>query len=449
MRLTDIPRTTGFRIVLLFVMLFELAALILFGFLYWQTVGYLEDSVDDQLARLQAPLVRLPLSAMRDAIDQLTAESDDLYRIGLVDGTGNHLVGNLPSFSWQKALLDQPFKIVLKIGPKRRLFHAIVRQLPSGERLVVSQNVHEMAEFKDLLVNAMAWGSLLTLAVGLVGGGAMGIGAVRRMDAVTDAIKRIVAGDLSKRLPCRGKFDDIDRLVGVVNRMLDEIEWLMREVKGVCDGVAHDLRTPLTRLLAGLERARRRNVSASQYASAVDEAIDEVRSVLSTFGALLRISEIESGARKAGFTQVDMARIASDVVEFYDPVGDEKGIHLSLDTVTDGLAIMPGDASLLFEAIGNLVDNALKFTAAGGQVTVTVESDVAGPAVTVTDNGPGIASEDRETVLLRFRRSEKAKHVPGSGLGLSLVAAVARLHGLDLKIEDADPGCRIALRRAG
>jgi signal transduction histidine kinase len=254
---------------------------------------------------------------------------------------------------------------------------------------------------------------------------------------------------LAERLPTRGTAGDLDRLVDVVNGMLDDIERLMHEVKGASDGIAHDLRTPLTRLLAGLERAGRRAASVEEYATAIDEATVETKAVLSTFGAMLRISEVEDGARRTGFKTLDLAAIAADVTEFYEPLAEGKGVSFSLKDESGGSAKMAGDPSLLFEAIGNLVDNAIKFTPSGGRVTLRVFRENEKRGIIVTDTGRGIPAEECGAVLRRFYRAEWSRHTAGSGLGLSLVAAIARLHGLDLVIEDAKPGCRVTLRREG
>jgi signal transduction histidine kinase len=271
--------------------------------------------------------------------------------------------------------------------------------------------------------------------------------AMRRIDGVTRAIQRIVNGDLSERLPTRGRTDDLDRLAIVVNGMLAEIERLMHEVKGVCDNIAHDLRTPLTRLLAGLERTRRWNASSDDYAAAIDEAVVETKAVLNTFAALLRIAEVESGARRAGFTDTDISEVIADAVEFYEPVAEQKGIALVRFAPEGEPAVMRGDPSLLFEAVGNLVDNALKFTPRGGRVTVCGFDRAGTIGFEVTDTGPGIPADEAASVLRRFYRAESSRNTPGSGLGLALVAAVVRLHGMDLAISDAKPGCRVTIAR--
>jgi signal transduction histidine kinase len=307
----------------------------------------------------------------------------------------------------------------------------------------VAQDMTGIRAFRALLLQSCLWGGLATVLVGFIGAAMAGADAVRRIDGVTRAMQRIIRGDLSGRLPTRGDTGDLDRLALQVNFMLGEIERLMSEVKGVCDNVAHDLRTPLTRLLGGLERVHRRPGSAEQYAAAIDEAIQDVRGVLKTFAAMLRIAEVESGARRAGFTSVDLSQITADVVEFYEPMAEAKGIMLSL--ACDAAVAMRGDPSLLFEAVGNLVDNALKFTPPGGRVNVRSFAAAGKIGVEVTDSGPGIPAEQREAVLRRFYRAEQSRHTPGSGLGLALVAGVAGLHGMMVEIGDANPGCRIAL----
>ena len=314
----------------------------------------------------------------------------------------------------------------------------------SGNLLLIAQSASGANRFDAVLIHALLVGGLVTGFLGLFGAAIAGADAVRRIDAVTDTTQRIVAGDLSQRLPVRGRSGDLDRLAHVINGMLDEIERLIQGVKGVCDSIAHDLRTPLTRLLAGLERARRRAQSTEDFATAIEDASIETRAVLRTFSAMLRISEVRSGARRAGFTSVDLAQVVTDVAEFYEPLADEKGI--SLVWQPDGsVATLPGDPSLLFEAVGNLIDNAIKFTPSGGHIEVRVLSDPRRIGVEVSDTGPGIPSEERDAVSRRFYRLEQSRTAPGSGLGLALVAAITRLHGMDLVISDANPGCRINL----
>jgi signal transduction histidine kinase len=447
-RLSDLRRTTSFRLALLFLALFGAGSLTLFGFLYWQTAGYLKSGTDEWLGREITSLVATSPSELIEHLNEHAAQDPEGNRpFALFDSAGKKAAGNLAKLPTPSLPSDRPFEFRLNRRGEAVSFRGLAHRLPSGDIVLVSENVHEMHEFRELLVGAMAWGGLLVLVMGLAGAAVIGAGSVRRIDEVARAIERIVNGNLAERLPTRGTAGDLDRLVDVVNGMLDDIERLMHEVKGASDAIAHDLRTPLTRLLAGLERASRRAASVDEFAAAIDEAIIETKAVLSTFGAMLRISEVEDGARRTGFTTLDLAALAADVTEFYEPLAEGKGVSFSLKDESGGSTRMAGDPSLLFEAIGNLIDNAIKFTPSGGQVTVRVFRENENLGVIVADTGPGIPAEEREAVLRRFYRAERSRHTPGSGLGLSLVAAVARLHGLALVIEDASPGCRVTLRR--
>jgi signal transduction histidine kinase len=251
-------------------------------------------------------------------------------------------------------------------------------------------------------------------------------------------------GQLTERLPLRGTGDDFDRLAAIVNRMLDEIERLMHEVKGVGDEIAHDLRTPLTRLRARMERAHTGAASMDELRVSLGEAISELDQTLATMEALLRIAEIEDGRRRAGFKSVVVGQIAAEVNELYAPAAEDREVALSIDL--DDLRTVHGDRDLLFEAITNIVDNAVKFTPRGGAIAISVLAGGPGPILRVQDTGGGIPPGEREAVLRRFYRSDRSRHEPGTGLGLSLVAAIARLHRFRLSIEDtAAKGCSIIL----
>jgi signal transduction histidine kinase len=444
--LSEIRRTTSFRLALLFLGLFGAASLILFGFLYWQTAGYVAGGVDDWLTREMAARVSDPRELDGQITAHMAADPAGRRPFALFDADGHRIAGNPAELPSPLPGMDRVFDFMLPQGGEPVPFRGILHRMPSGDVFMVAQDMRDSREFRDVLLGTMASAGLVVLILGLIGAGIIGAGALGRIDGVTRAIERIVDGDLKERLPNGGTGGDLDRLIQVVNRMLDEIERLMHEVKGVTDNIAHDLRTPLTRLVAGLERARRRAASAGEYADAVDEAIVEAKGMLATFNALLRIAEVEAGARRAGFTTVDLNTVAADVTDFYEPLAERKGIALSLET--DGAsAAMPGDPSLLFEAMGNLVDNAIKYTPSGGRVALRILGTNDGLGIAVSDTGSGIPETERDMVLRRFHRVEKCRHTPGSGLGLSLVAAVAKLHGLRLAIEDASPGCRVTLRR--
>lgn len=456
MRLVDLPRTTSFRLALWFLLLFGAASLGLFGFLYWQTRQYVVGRVDDWLMREQTLLGPLDRD---DLVQRLTAHvvaDPSLERpLALFDPAGRQLAGTplkLSATALDNMPRDSVFEFTLPQGGHTITFRGLAHRRPSGDLLIAARDMQATHAFAGVLLKAFILGGLVTTILGLAGAAIVGADAVRRIAGVTRATQRIVDGDLSERLPTRGRADDFDRLIQVINGMLGELERLMQEVKGVCDNIAHDLRTPLTRLLAGLERTRRRagaKVGAEctgDYAAAVDEAIHETKDVLKTFAAIMRISEAESGARRAGFTDADLCEVVADAAELYEPMAEAKGVRLLLAS-RGTAALMRGDPNLLFEAVGNLVDNALKFTPPGGCVTVRGFARSGTVGIEVTDTGPGIPEDEREPVLRRFYRAETSRHTPGSGLGLALVAAVARLHGMDLVISDAMPGCRIMLVR--
>lgn len=447
-RLTDIPRTTSFRLALLFFGLFGAASLILFGFIYLQTAGYLTNAVDDWLRSVIAAARGGVFSTQRfeELRTRAIADPEGRRPIAVFDASGQWIDGSAATLPYPLPAMDEPFDFEQQRGGAMEPFRGMLHRLESGNIFLVAQDMREVHRFNDRLIEAMASGALVVLVLGLAGAVLTGAGAAGRIDGVTRAIERIVNGDLSERLPSSRKGGDLNRLVQVVNRMLDEIERLMDEVKDVTDEIAHDLRTPLTRLLAGLERAHRRARSPEEFGIAVEEAIAETRGILVTFGALLRIAEVESGARRAGFTPLDLNAVAEDVADFYEPLAERKNILVSLETSAVPIELL-GDPSLLFEAIGNIVDNAIKFTPSGGRVRLRAFKASDRLGIEISDTGPGIPEAERDAVLRRFHRVDKCRNAPGSGLGLTLVAAVARLHGFALSIEDARPGCRATLWR--
>jgi signal transduction histidine kinase len=447
-RLRELPRTTSFRLALLFAGLFGLASLLLFGLIYWQTVGYVSRDINDWLARETSVRALTPPSELKRVLDARAAlDPAGQTMIALFRADGVWLAGNKACLPAVLPAMDRPFRFTLPRGGEPDPFRGMVHRVSAGEILLVGRDMREINEFRHRLLGAMASGGALVLALGLGGAAIIGAGTLSRIERITRAIERIVNGDLSERLPGGGRSGDLARLIEVVNRMLDEIERLMREVQGVTEDIAHDLRTPLTRLLAGLERVRRRGMTAADCTDAIDESIVETKGILATFRALLRIAEVESGARRAGFTFVDLDALAADVAELYEPVAEGKGVLLSLATVGNGAAWIQGDPNLLFEAVGNLVDNAIKYSGPGARVGVRVLATRDRLGIEVADTGPGISVAEREAVLRRFHRIDKSRATPGSGLGLSLVAAVARLHDLKLEIGDARPGCIATLWR--
>ncbi|MBV8627363.1 MAG: sensor histidine kinase [Paraburkholderia sp.] len=446
MRLTELQRTTGFRLATLFLVLFGVIAVLLFGYLCREITGFEQERIDDWLIREHAQL-------KREAPDELVKRFEHQNQFdprrqrpfGLSETSGKHLAGGFAGDLPAIPVFDKPFSMRLANLPGHPPGRCIAAHVPDSRIALQCQNTLELDHFDDELVQALLSTATITLLIGLIGASLIGISAMRRLDAVTASIEEIVAGNLSRRLPVHSKRHDVDRLVVVVNRILDEIERLMNEVKGVCDAIAHDLRTPLTRMLGGLERAQRRVKTEAEHRAAIDETIVETTGLLRTFNALLRISEIESGVRRAGFTSVNLAAVADDVFEFYEPTAEDKQVAFELQRTVSGPLEIQGEPNLLFEALANLVDNAIKFAPHGGVVRIRLWHDTRGAGVTIQDDGPGIARSERDAVLRRFYRGESSRRTPGSGLGLSLVAAVAGMHGMTLEFHDAAVGCAISL----
>ena len=280
------------------------------------------------------------------------------------------------------------------------------------------------------------------LLLGIAGGVFVSRRVLKRVDAMTGTTQTIMAGDLSGRLSVIGSGDEFDRLGGNLNEMLDQIEKLMSGVRDVSNAIAHDLRTPLTRLRTNLEQLRD-EAQSNDVRARIEATLTEADALLATFSSLLRITEIEAGNRRSEFGEVRLDKLITDVVELYEPLAAEKNLHLTADTLTP--LRTGGDRDLLFQAISNLVDNAIKYAPANGAVTIRLGTAPAGPRVIVTDSGTGIPVDERRRVFERFYRLETHRGSPGSGLGLSLVAAVVNLHGGSVTLEDNRPGLRVQL----
>lgn len=425
--------------------MFGSASLIFVTVIYFTTSSYLSGNPDERMRYQARSFDGNSFRQIGAFLDQHNiADPTSRRPFGLFTADGRWVGGNLKHLPTPVPSPEAFFETNVHNSHENTVYRAFIHRLPDGRLIVVSRNIEELQHFRDELFEGTLLGLVLMTIVGVAGAIVIGVGSVRRFDGLTRSIERITQGDLSGRLPLRGTNDETDRLVRVINAMLDQIERLMGEVKGVCDSVAHDLRTPLTRLLAGLERANRRNLSDVERSAEIEHAVAEVNLMLRTFAALLRISEVEDGARRALFRDVDLVQIAADAVEYYEPAADEKSIHLYLNPPATGGTgtTISGDMDLLFEAFGNLIDNAIKYTPAGGHIRVELQD---GPVVSITDDGCGIDAFDRDKLQLRFERGSRSRGLPGNGLGLPLVSAIARLHGLALHFDDVERGCRAVL----
>ena len=312
----------------------------------------------------------------------------------------------------------------------------------------MGRDLHELENSRRLIARTLFWGLVITLALGLVGGAMMTRSLVRRIESINQTGREIMSGDLSRRIPTDSSGDDFDELAANLNAMLDRIQSLMEEVRRITDNIAHDLKTPLSRLKNSLERLNLAGLEDPEDRQVlIEQSISEADGLLSTFNALLRIANIESGERRSAFKELELQPLLRDLVEYYQPLAEERQQDLRLKVSAPQSVV--GDRDLLFQAFANLLDNAVKYIPARGRIEVRLERQHDCPRVLIVDSGPGIPTQERGKVFRRFYRSEQSRGLPGNGLGLSLVAAVARLHQIDLVLEDNAPGLRVVLSFPG
>ncbi len=443
MRIRDLWRIARFRLTLFYGTLFAVGVVALLGLIYWQTAGYMSGQIDQVLrveakAFAAAPPERLP----GWIADDLARDARHIDFFGLFSADRVWITGNIQAFPADLAIDGPPRQLRAADGlsPGAR---ALAVRLPWGELLVVGRDVTQLGEIRKIILHALFWSGGLILVLGLTLAAAVSVGPLRRIAEIQAAAQVVTQGDFARRLPVTGRHDELDMLSATVNRMLDEIERLVGEIKSAGDSLAHDLRTPVTRLRALLYRLQQQTPPEDPHAGAVDQALDETDALLTRFRALLRLAEIEGGARRAGFRAVDPGEVLAQIQDLYEPLATEHGV--TIEAQLDPTGTIQADPELLFEALSNLADNAIKFTPPGGRVGLRLEATPDGPRVTVTDDGPGVAAEERAAVLQRFYRSDRDRLRPGSGLGLSIVAAILRLHGFALTLADAEPGLKVVI----
>ncbi|MDC8015923.1 sensor histidine kinase [Tahibacter soli] len=446
----DLWRTNSSRLLLIFGALFALWCAALIGVIQWNTTRYLSNIVDLKLDNLQRYFTTLDRERLREAIKATEAfDLRDVLSHGVFDRNGKLLMGNLASIP-PELPLDGAVHLLTDGVQRTSGYHAqrargIAVYLTSGELLVLVRDTSVIDAVGAIIWRAMLFGLPLIVVPGLIGALLLSRGPRRRVQAIEAAVQPIMRGDLRRRLPVSGHGDELDLLAGIVNTMLVEIERLMGEVKGVCDNIAHDLRTPLTRLRAQLHRLQLETPADDTRAALIERTIGDADALLDRFRALLRISELEDMHRRAGFAEVDLVATLKHVREIYAPLAEDKQIEFALETPTKVPAVR-GDPHLVFEALSNLVDNAIKFTPPQGTVRVHTTLDANGPRIDVIDNGPGIRACDRGAVVQRFYRggTQPAEH--GQGLGLAIVAAIVKLHSFGLEIGEGDgAGAKVSL----
>jgi signal transduction histidine kinase len=427
---------------------FVSSTIVLFTLLYWLTSSYLVREVDE---RLRGEVTEFQSIGRAEAVATITAlcrrDIATSRPYGVFDGNGTWLAGNMTRLPDRLDRVPFDYTQPLAGGGVGSAGHyrGIIVPTTSGLRILVGHSIDEISSFDRTLVRTLCAGVLITILLAIVCGRALNGMSNRRIREISETSREIMAGKLNRRLPTRGTSHDLDRLATIVNTMLDEIERLVEEVRGVCAGVAHDLRTPMTQLRAGLERASRRSRTREDYSDAVETAITQSDLVLNRFTALLRIADVEASVRRASFAPVAIDTVLRDLVELYEPLAHERGIRMTVQAQSPVHVI--GDVDLLFGAVENLLDNALKFTPTGGVIRLTAHCNGERVIVEITDTGPGIALAEREAVLRPFYRSMNLhSKASGHGLGLSLVAAIARVHDAEFELSDNQPGCKASVR---
>lgn len=439
-------RSSVFRLTLAYAGAFAGSVLVLVAFLYVRTGTVLEAEADAAIAAevegLSDHYTALGLTGLIAEVGQRLAAPqgrNTLYL--LIDDAGRSLAGNL-TFWPREVERDGPWVMFdlrrIEEGEATRAeARARVFDLPDGARLLVGRDLRERVALEGAMVEGLAWTLGATLVLGIGGGFVLARRVLRRIDTIERTAATIVRGDLSRRIPLRGRADEFDRLGERLNEMLAEIERLMSAMREVGDNVAHDLRRPLTRLKGRLDSALRAMPDSAEGRGAIEAAIEETDTVIATFNALLAIARAEAAAPEA-MEDVDLAAVAVDAAELYRPLAERKAIDLVVEAARP--VWLRGHRHLLAQAVANLIDNAVKFSSERGRIRVTAKTTADGATVAVADHGPGIAPADRARAVRRFVRLDASRSTPGSGLGLSLVDTVARLHRGTLRLDDNAPG---------
>jgi signal transduction histidine kinase len=448
-RLSERWRSSTTRLIVVYGAFFVAWTVVLAGVANWQISRYFDHVVDqilEQRAHYLASVERARLPALLAATSELDLRG--AMSSGLFDAAGRYLSGDIdrlpPDLPADGAVHPLPGGVQRISGERGTRTRGVAVRLGDGSVMMLVRDYRVIDQVGVILRGGLLWALSLTLIPGLLGGFLLSRGPLRRVRGIETAIQPVMRGDLGARLPVSGRRDELDMLATIVNRMLEQIERLLGEVKGVSDSIAHDLRTPLTRLRAQLHRARQSSEADDPRSRLVEQCIVDADALLERFRALLRISELEDLRRRSGFGEVDAGETLRRVHELYAPLAEEKGVALMLRT--EAPASLHADAHLLFEALANLVENAIKFTPTKGTVALRASGGERGARFDVFDSGPGIAPGEREAVLRRFYRASGSGGEHGHGLGLPLVAAIARLHGYRFEIADNDPcGTRATL----
>lgn len=455
MNLPRLFRTTAFRLSLLYAALFGAMALVLMVFIYLSTSHNIDKRTDATITlEMDGLRDRFHDAGLEGLITSVTKRSvpgvvtGRLYLLARPDYTP--LAGNI--HRWPAALkkngaawvnLNLPREEVRHLDDDYTQARALISVLPNGYHLLVGRNLHAREDLLEDMLATFAWALGITLGLALAGGVLMSHSVLRRIDAINRASRQIMSGNLTQRMPVQGSNDEFDQLTQNLNAMLDQIERLMEGMRRVTDNVAHDLRSPLARMRNRLDVTLLGSRSEQEYRAAIEQSLADIESLLKTFNALLSIAQAESGSRREDWEKIDLGTLMDDIADLYTPLAEDRCLTLTREIVPG--ALITGNPHLLAQALGNLLDNAIKYTPSGGRIQIRVGAYEDRCEVRVSDTGPGIPAQARARVLERFVRLETSRSTPGNGLGLSLVNAVAHYHHARLELSDNAPGLAASL----
>ena len=455
MLLAKTLRSSTFKHALIAIVVFGAFVIALFTYVYFSAISFVQGQTDQMIAAeftsLQSAYEHSGREGLIALIKQRTANGSlEGATYLLTDPSFVPIVGTLDTWplAFRVAKGNQNPNApawqtdVASGSPLRATFET----LPNGDHLLVGLAAGNLNDFAREIKTALIGAGLLVFTLAGMASVLITRRTVGRIEAISSTSRAIMESGLDKRIPLRGTHDEWDQVAESLNLMLDRIETLMEEVTQVTDNVAHDLRTPLTRMRGRLEQASHRQRAGASDQLLIDDTIADLDAVLHIFSSLTRISQIEASVQRSAFHTVDLTKIASEIVELFDAAAEEKGARLEL--VGDKQVFVTGDKDLLFDALANLVDNAIKHGRVEGRVAVEIVNSGSEAVISIVDDGPGIPADEHQNVFKRFYRLETSRHTPGNGLGLSLVAAVARLHGAQIEMLDNHPGLRIRLRFA-
>jgi signal transduction histidine kinase len=434
-------RTASFRLTLFTACLFASFVITTFVVSYWIAVRYLLERVDGEIAWQIQMLVK------EYQAGSLNSSNPDLVEPGtylvLRDGTGRPIVENLPTGTAVRKWFQE---LIPKTTPIDNPSHELRAQavlLPDGAQLVVGQDLQDLQEAKEFLRQAFGWLLVAILILGFACGAIVSAITLRRVEKINLTVGDIMNGHFDRRIPLKGTNDEFDRLSRHLNLMLEQIEKLMGGLRQVSIDMAHDLRTPLSRMRQKLEGARNRARTLQDYDQAIDQALSQNDEILETFSALLGIAHLGSGAHRQGFHEVSLSEIFETIEETYAPIAEER--HQILFTTIEPDLMIRGDKRLVTQMLVNLVENAIRHSPPGARISMILSHRMFGVTAVITDTGPGVPEAEREKIFQRFYRLETSRTTSGSGLGLSLVSAIADLHGIRISLSDNHPGLRVTL----